>query len=390
MRPIIAFASILVLCASPCLCADTGVNAKRTESAVFGLEEVDSRSLQAAWEATGGFLAKKIINTGTQGGSPTLKWNPLLDKLNVSVVVLDALENKVVVRRDGLKNGSILRDGVRALAPGLYKATYNATGESADEYFVIGPPKNIFENLKRKLDNLDMATGKFQPDIEGQLRRGEWLFARQNYNADNKDWQECVVYTLSTLASLINESGDSRQNISKGKPGLHIRGFQSRIDNSKQYYRLFIPATYDPARGVPLLLVMPTFFAAKEKPFIESVYMASHLEAVQLDNFAEKHGFAVLWPGYKNVPDGWTCESTHVGEVIDTVENDYHIDKSRISIYAACGAGYFAGRLVATYPNRFAAVVYDKAIFEREPESLARMPKPMAAWYATIKGYGQK
>ena len=71
------------------------------------------------------------------------------------------------------------------------------------------------------------------------------------------------------------------------------------------------------------------------------------------------------------------------------MEGDCAIDKSRISIYGSCGAGFFGGRLIATYPGRFAAIVYNRAIFERDVEKFRHFPEPMASWYEAINPAGR-
>jgi len=343
-----------------------------------------SGDFQTALGERGSLLAKSIVYTGEQGESPALKWDSGLSGLKVSVEVRDALENKVVEQKDNMTSGRILRNGYKDLSAGIYKVTYNANHETASEYLVIGSPKTAFENLKRELNKTIVKDDGAKLNIEAQVKRGETLFSRANYDVGNDVWQEKAVYTLGNLASMISEIREGRQNISRDRPGLHIRGFRSKIDGSTQYYRIFIPSNYDRSKALPLLLVMPTPFTAREKPFIESAFMANHREAERLGQYAEKHGFAILWPGYKNAPEGFTWESTHVGEVINAVEDDYNIDEARVSIYGTCGGGYFSGRLVATYPNRLAAIVYNRAVFERDMDKLRGFSEPLVAWYEAL------
>ena len=326
---------MFALCAIPCLFAAAEPNNEQQSPGNF----------QAAWDQRGSLLAKSVVYTGDQGESPTLKWDAKLSGLKVSVEVRDALDNKIIVQRDDMTSGRPLRNGYKELTAGIYKVTYNANQESAGEYLVIGSPRAAFEKVRQELDKMSVENIGAKLDIEAQIKRGEILFSKENYDIGNDAWQQKAAYTLGSLASMINMMKNGRQNISKGIPGLHIRGFQSKIDGSTQYYRVFVPPNYDRSRPLPLLLVMPTPFTAREKPFIESAFMANHREAVQLGQYAQKHGFAVLWPGYRNAIEGFTWESTHVGEVINAVEADYNIDNARISVYGTCGGGYFAGRL---------------------------------------------
>jgi len=172
---------------------------------------------------------------------------------------------------------------------------------------------------------------------------------------------------LSSLTSIKRRLEEGVVNITKDQPGLHIRGFASKEDGSAQYYRLFVPSTYKSGDSLPLLVIVPARVADRERSYIEGPVIANHREAILWDEYAEKYGFAILWPGYRGIPEGDSYESMRIDEAIQAVEQDYAVDKGRISVYGACGAGNNAGRLVSEYPNRFAALVYDRAVFELVP-----------------------
>jgi hypothetical protein len=88
--------------------------------------------------------------------------------------------------------------------------------------------------------------------------------------------------------------------------------------------------------------------------------------------------------GIQERPGGWTYEASHVDEVMAEIEKDYNIDKSRVSVCGSCGGGYFAGRLASVYQRRFAAIIYNKAIFEKRPETLGRLPEHLASGYEAL------
>ena len=344
-----------------------------------------SKEMRIAWDENGSLLAEKIIPAGLRDGFPALKWNALFDKLRVSVEVTDVLEGGIVLKKNDMRSGGILRDGPKGLGPSLYKITYNTGSESVSEYFITGSPREAFHRLKRKLENVILPTAEARLNAEALLLRGETLFLRENYNIDDRNWQEKAVHALGGLANIADMVANNRENFFKDIPGLHIRGFYSSSDGSKQFYRLFVPSSYDPAQAVPLLVIMPTPVNAKSSPFIISPFMADHLGALKICTLAGRHGFAVLWPGYRNTPEGWTCEATHVDGVLKEIEKNYNIDKSRVSVHGTCGAGYFAGRLVSVFPRRFAAIVYDRAVFDREVADLRRIPLPQSFWYEALR-----
>lgn len=296
----------------------------------------------------------------------------------------DVLKGGVVLKRDNMGNGGILRDGPRGLEHGLYKVIYKAGKETAGEYFIMGSPRAAFDGLKRKLEKSSIPSSGARLNVEALLRRGETLFSRASYDTDDQNWREKAIHALGSLADIADMAGKGREDFAKDIPGTHIRGFYSKIDGSKQFYRLFVPSTYDSARGVPLLVIMPTPVHAKGRPFIESPFMAAHQTALLISKFAKRHGFAVLWPGYRNAPEGRTCEVSHADEVIGIVERDYNIDKSRVSVYGNCGGAYFAGRLASAFPGRFAGIVYDRALFDREISELRGMSVHRSLWYEAL------
>jgi poly(3-hydroxybutyrate) depolymerase len=341
------------------------------------------KDFQAAWSVSSSFLNKNIFPIDEEFEAPTLKWNGLLQRLTISAQVRDCRTGKIVATKEKLRNGSVIRSGMEYLKQGLFEINYSCGDAKAHEYFIIGSPRRAFEPLKSILlaHTWDVDT---MINIDAQIKRGDVLLDRKNYDSDNREWQCKVAYTLCILAGFAKTIQEGNEVNFKNMPGMHIRGFISKIDQSRQFYRIFIPSTYTSTKSIPLLVIMPTPVSAKSRPFIEGPVMGSYRQAVDIGNFAEKHGFAIVWPGYRNAPEGWSYESTHTDEVIKAIENNYNIDHANISIYGACGGGFFAGRLVAHYPRRFSAIVYDRAYFDRDVKSITNAPDTLKYWHETI------
>jgi hypothetical protein len=341
-----------------------------------------SRDLTAAWQSQGGLLTKLIYRSRSHADIPTFGWSRHLGNFSVSLEIRDVFTNSVITRNDSVRRGRIFNNEEASLARGIYEAVYQAGNERASEFFVVGNPRELFGELRDKL--LEYNTdSQAKLDIDAQLRRARILLAEGNYDISNREWQKKAVYTLGCLASFKRMLEEGASSITKDQPGLHIRSFASKADNSRQFYRLFVPSNCHPGIPMPLLVMVAARIVEKDRPFIEGPIIENHQEALLWSQYAEKHGFAVLWPGYKNAPEGYTYESMHIDEAIQTVEKDYNIDKHRISVFGTCGAGYNAGRLVSEYNNRFAAIVYDRAVFERSLSKIESSPSLMA-WYNTI------
>jgi len=338
-----------------------------------------SHDLQAAWQIQGGLLKKLVYMPQGRAGIPELDWNPYLGNFSVSLEVRDVFTNNIVFQKESARRGKLFGDETQNLAPGIYEAVYRTQNDSASEHFMVGNPNDLFEKLENKLSS-HKPDAESKLDIEAQLRRAGILLAKDNYTIYDRLWQEKITYTFSCLAAIERRLEEGALNIAKDQPGLHIRGFASGADGSFQSYRLFIPSKYKPGAPLPLLVIVATTVTDTSRPFIEGPVMADHRDALLWANYAEKHGFALLWPGYRGSPKGYTYEAVRIDEAIRAVEKDYNIDRQRISVYATCGAGYYAGRLVSEYDKRFAAIVYDRAVFDFTPMELDNPSPSTAEW----------
>ena len=339
-----------------------------------------SRDLQAAWQTRGGFLKNLFTTTIDRTNIPELAWNQYLGNFSVSMEVRNVSTNNIVFKRESVRQGRIFSDQAQNFAPGIYEAVYRKRSDRVSEFFVVGNPQDLFASLEDKLSKYN-PDAESKLDIEALLRRARILLAKQNYNVLDRQWQWKAGYTLSCLATIERRLREGVTNIAKDQPGLHIRAFASKADNSFQAYRLFMPSKYNPGTPMPLLVLVSPTIVNTERPFIEGPVMADYHGALLWAQYAEKHGFALLWPGYRGAgPKGYTYESLHIDEAIQAAERDYNINNQQISVYATCGAGYYSGRLISEFPNRFAAIVYDRAVFDFPPSDLERPSPSVTEW----------
>ena len=326
-----------------------------------------SKDFQAALSRSWGFLRKLIYSqVGDTFELPVITWDARLSRMTVGVEIHDVLNGKDMFKIDATQRGATVRDGNKILGEGIYKITYKSNQpeqETFEEYFLVGDPKKMAETLTGAINELPWKADE-KLNVDAQLRRAEILFRGENYTPMDRSWAERILFTLGNLAEFINLKKAGSDDIFNGLTGLRLMGFISKVDNSKQFYRLFVPS-HKAGEKLPLVVVMPTSLKIIERPFLESPFVASHRDAIQISKFAEKYGFAVLWPGYKSAPKWWTYEAAHVEAALEDVEKRHSIDSSRVSLYGTCDGGFHAGRMASTYPNRFAAIVYDRAYFDR-------------------------
>ncbi len=343
----------------------------------------DTNDFQAAWRRNGGIMLKTITVPRGPRDQPALDWSPLLGRLRVPVEVEDAETGKSVFKKEAMRRGDRLSlPSGDPLPPGIYKAIYGEKAEGMSEYFIVGHPRTLCDSLTAGLSRLS-ADAQTRLDIEAQFRRADVLLAEKNYDFADRAWQKKVAFTLHSMAVMKRMLEQRMPAIPRNATGMHIRGFVSSTDGSTQFYRIAVPPSRKPSEKLPLLVMVSPPVVYKETPFIEGPTMADHHAAELWAEYGAKYGFAVLWPGYKNAPEGHTYESRLIEEAIQSVEKNYDIDPRRISVFGSCGAGYSAGRLLAEYDKRYAALVYDRAIYDRDLDKSGNIPS-LAEWVDAV------
>jgi len=324
-----------------------------------------SCDFNAAWGEREGLLTRLVYTKGISQKKPAVQWSPLLDHLAVQASVFDSFTGKAVRDEELHSKDLIFSKDKKADPPeGVYLIKYESATGSGEERFVVGDPEELTEKYEALLE-------KINPDEKGRINAGaliermKILYDPDNYNPNNINWEEKVAYALYSLSSLLGQMSSGVENPARDSKGLYIRGFQSEIDGSTQYYRLFVPRSHKDGEKLPLLIIFPTSISATKNPFIASAFIAAHHDAVNMSRVAEKYGLALLWPGYRNAPEGLPCENAYLNEVLQAVGKDYYLDEKKISLYAVCSGGIFAGNAVAAWPERFASIIYNRAIFSR-------------------------
>jgi hypothetical protein len=342
-----------------------------------------SREFAAAWGPKEGLLTRLVYTPDRPQEKPFVQWPSLLGHMAVQAEVTDVFSDKTL-QMQILRNGDLLQldeggDGHDAIN-GVYSVRYKNGSSWGEEQFVVGDPRKIKEQLENCMKRL-CRDQKATINAEALLRRLEILCEPDNYKPNDRRWQEKTVYTICSLAGLLGALERENPDPARDATGLHFRGFPSSLDISTQHYHLYVPSTYQRGKKLPLLIIMPTSVTASHRSFLESAFIASHRDAVRLGRIAERYGFAVLWSGYRNAPAGLPCENTHLDEVLKAVQEDYDLDLHRIHLYGACSGGIFAGNAVAKWPERFASIIYNKAIFTRVADEMPGIPEAWQEWF---------
>jgi pimeloyl-ACP methyl ester carboxylesterase len=336
-------------------------------------------------------LTRQVYSPEQSREKPAVQWPASLGNMTVRAEVTDVFSGKVVLTQT-LRRGDALRLDENAGGPagasdntdtikGAYSVRFENASGRGEEQFVVGDLRELKEQLENRLKRLQPGP-KARINAGTLLRRLEILFEPENYKLDDYKWREKTAYAICSLAALLGVLERGNPDPARDAPGLHIRGFASSLDASTQHYRLYVPGTYQRGQKLPLLAIMPTTISASQLPFIESPFVANHRDTVQMSRVAERYGFALLWSGYRNIPAGLPCENAHLDEVLKAVQEDYDLDLGRIHLYGVCSGGIFAGNAAAKWPNRFAAIIYNRAIFLRTDETMTGSVSEQLKWTA--------
>jgi hypothetical protein len=247
---------------------------------------------------------------------------------------------------------------------GLYRAVMSLDGETYSELFCLGDPRLIGPPLLRRAARRATDASSVTIDLETLQRRMRILTAPEHWQPEDYEWSRKVAFTLGELETILAHL-DRGEEAFRDTPGLHLRGFKSRIDDQVQHYRLFVPSSYArTGAGLPLAVVLPMLPSAS-RPFIESAFVARHVEAEEMAQWADRFGVGILWCGYHGMPYGYPCDFTHFDEVLEAVGRDYKLDPSRLYLLGMCSSGVTASMYAAAWPGRFAGVGYLDPIFHR-------------------------
>lgn len=134
-----------------------------------------------------------------------------------------------------------------------------------------------------------------------------------------------------------------------GKHGDMRRAYLSKVDNTLQPYRLFIPAAYDGAKATPLLVALHGMGGDENSMF------DGYHEALKVQ--AERVGFIVACPKGREPASMYRGPAEQdVLDVIAEVRRDYKVDASRIYLMGHSMGGYGTWSTAIAHPELFAAL----------------------------------
>lgn len=252
------------------------------------------------------------------------------------------------------------------LPRGLYRLELVNGGVWSRPIFGIG----TFEQLHKELAVRCAAFSgedRIAINLQAWLRRLEIL--DQTNKADplrspNERDEYKAVQAASALEDVMDHLEKGEEPF-RDRPGVHLRGFRSVIDDQVIHYRIFVPTSYRrEGEGLPLVIIPPPVFAAS-RPFLESAFVARLHDAEKSIRIAKELGMGILWPAYRVRPYGNPVDFAHYEEVLAAVRADYHFDPRRIYLLGYCSGGMFSAMEAVRHPQRYAALAFVNPVLHR-------------------------
>ncbi len=123
----------------------------------------------------------------------------------------------------------------------------------------------------------------------------------------------------------------------------------------RRSYRLHVPASYDPATPVPLIISIHGF----------AEWPAHQMQTSRWNDLADQHGFIVVYPAGTGFPRRWRASGgssadamqdvTFIADLIDDLAARYNIDRTRIYANGLSNGGGMSYLLACQLADRIAA-----------------------------------
>jgi polyhydroxybutyrate depolymerase len=176
-------------------------------------------------------------------------------------------------------------------------------------------------------------------------------------------WLAAAVIVLPFLAGCGASAGEAARDSVGAWHSAIAPGATGTIDLDGRPFQLHVPAGYQPARKVPLVVLLhghESSAAQQERYF-------------QLTPESNRRGFLYAMPDGTQDRDGkrfWNatdacCDTYHSGvddsaylsRVLDAVESAYSVDTARVYLVGYSNGGFMAYRMACEHSTRIAAIV---------------------------------
>ncbi|MBI3651007.1 MAG: prolyl oligopeptidase family serine peptidase [Acidobacteria bacterium] len=163
-------------------------------------------------------------------------------------------------------------------------------------------------------------------------------FVRLNFNDELKE-----------ATALLDELEAKRDPLA-ARRGDFRKAYWSKVDNTLQPYRLFVPTNYDSTKAYPLIIALHGMGGDENSYFDLYLQGAFKVEA-------EKRGYIVACPKGREPASMYTgAAERDVLDVLEEVRRAYRIDAERIYMTGHSMGGFGTWSIAINHPDLFAAL----------------------------------
>lgn len=183
-----------------------------------------------------------------------------------------------------------------------------------------------------------IATAEYQIGLFDLANAGEINLVRVNFNE-----------ALNTANAMLDEISAGKDPLA-ARRGDFKKAYRSKVDDTLQPYRLFVPSSYDGSKTYPLIIALHGM-GGDENSYFDGYANGAFKTA------ADSHGYIVA------CPKGRQSASMYVGsaekdvmDVLAEVERSYQIDPDRVYMTGHSMGGFGTWSVAINHPEVFAAI----------------------------------
>jgi polyhydroxybutyrate depolymerase len=180
-----------------------------------------------------------------------------------------------------------------------------------------------------------------------------------------RHWRRTTLVLIALMAVLATPACDAADSPAPptGTPSTVPAGGTGTVEIGGRQVTVHVPASYDPARPVPLVIGLHGYSS-------DAAELESYL---RLTPESERRGFLYAYPDgsadergdrFWNATDACCAffdpapdDSRRLSELITTLQSSYRIDPARVSLIGHSNGGFMAFRMACDHADQIAAIV---------------------------------
>ena len=184
----------------------------------------------------------------------------------------------------------------------------------------------------------ELPSALYRLALVDMVNSGEISSDRIDFAAEIKEANVILDALDSTTDPFVTRRGDFK------------KAYRSRVDNSFQPYRIFVPSSYNSSKSSALIIALHGMGGDENSYFDAYARGAFKIEA-------ERRGYIVACPKGRKPASMYVGDAeTDVMDVVAEVKRDYNIDPDRIYLTGHSMGGFGTWSVAIDHPDVFAAL----------------------------------